>query len=100
MQKKIEPLSKIYSHIRLNIPSDLEIFLQLCLPYFRKLDVKSQANLLKHFIEDFDEKSFAHEKEQFRKHLHDHLEIFTQTITNNNEYLQKTSTGISRASVK
>jgi len=100
MQKKIEPLNKIFSHIRFNILSDLEIFLQLCLPYFRKLDVKSQGNLLKYFIEDIDEKLFPHEKEQCRKQLHDHLEIFTQTLNNNNnDYLQKTSTGISRSSV-
>jgi hypothetical protein len=96
MQKKIEPLNKIFSHIRFNILSDLEIFLQLCLPYFRKLDVKSQGNLLKYFIEDIDEKLFPHEKEQCRKQLHDHLEIFTQIL--NNDYLQKTSTGISRSS--
>ncbi|CAF3425408.1 unnamed protein product [Rotaria sp. Silwood1] len=98
MQKKIEPLSKIFSHIRFNILSDLEIFLQLCLPYFRKLDVKSQANLLKYFIEEIDEKLFPHEKEQCRKQLHDHLEIFTQTSMNNNDHSQKASTGMSRAS--
>jgi hypothetical protein len=100
MQKKIEPLSKIFSHIRFNILSDLEIFLQLCLPYFRKLDSKSQANLLKYFIEDIDEKLIPNEKEQCKKQLHDHLEIFTQTSNNNNDYLQKTSTGISRSSVR
>ncbi len=100
MQKKIEPLSKIFSHIRFNILSDLEIFLQLCSPYFRKLDVKSQANLLKYFIEDIDDKLSEHEKGQCRKQLHDHLEIFTQlSNNNNNDYLQKTSTGISRSSV-
>ncbi|CAM2704787.1 unnamed protein product [Rotaria socialis] len=98
MQKKIEPLSKIFSHIRFNILSDLEVFLQLCLPYFRKLDVKSQANLLKYFIEDVDEKLFPHEKEQCRKQLHDHLEIFTQTSTNNNEHVQKPPTGIPKTS--
>jgi len=100
MQKKIEPLSKIFSHIRFNILSDLEVFLQLCLPYFRKLDVKSQANLLKYFLEEIEEKLFPNEKEQFRKQLHDHLEIFTQTSTNNNDCLQKTPTGISRSSVR
>ncbi|CAF4092007.1 unnamed protein product, partial [Rotaria magnacalcarata] len=98
MQKKIEPLSKIFSHVRFNILSDLEIFLQLCLPYFRKLDVKSQGNLLKYFIEDIDDKLFPHEKEQCRKQLHDHLEIFTQTLTNNNEHVQKLSTGIAKTS--
>ncbi|UJR23291.1 hypothetical protein I4U23_026307 [Adineta vaga] len=98
MQKKIEPLSKIFSHIRFNILSDLEIFLQLCLPYFRKLDVKSQANLLKYFIEEIEEKLFPHEKEQCKKQLHDLLEIFTQTSTNNNDCLQKTPTGIARSS--
>ena len=97
MQKKIEPLSKIFSHIRFNILSDSEIFLQLCLPYFRKLDIKSQVNLLKYFIEDIDEKLFPHEKDQCRKHLHDHLEIFTQTANNSQDYLQKTSTGIARS---
>ena len=99
MQKKMDSLSKILSHIRFNILSDLEIFVQLCLPYFRKLDVKSQANLLKYFIEDIDEKLFPHEKEQCRKQLHDHLEIFAQTSTSNNDSLQKTSLGISRSSV-
>ena len=89
MQKKIDCLSKIFSHIRFNILSDMEIFLQLCLPYFRKLDVKSQANLLKYFIEEIDEKLFPHEKEQCRKQLHDQLEIFTQTLANTNEGTQK-----------
>jgi hypothetical protein len=91
MQKKIESLSKIFTHIRFILPSDMEIFLQLCLPHFRKLDIKSQVNLLKFFTDDIDEKLFQHEKEQCRKQLHDHLEIFTQT--------SKTPTGISRSSV-
>ncbi len=92
MQKKIESLSKIFTHIRFILPSDMEIFLQLCLPHFRKLDVKSQINLLKYFIDDIDDKLFQHEKEQCRKQLHDHLEIFTQT--------SKIQTGISRSSVR
>ncbi|CAF4785834.1 unnamed protein product, partial [Rotaria sp. Silwood2] len=100
MQKKIEQLNKIFTHIRFIIPSDMEIFLQLCLPHFKKLDAKSQVNLLKYFIDDIDEKLFQHEKEQCRKQLHDHLEIFTQTSNNNIDYLHKTSTGISRSSVK
>ncbi|CAF2362730.1 unnamed protein product [Rotaria sp. Silwood2] len=98
MQKKIEQLNKIFTHIRFIIPSDMEIFLQLCLPHFKKLDAKSQVNLLKYFIDDIDEKLFQHEKEQCRKQLHDHLEIFTQTSNNNIDYLHKTSTGISRSS--
>ncbi|CAF3697917.1 unnamed protein product, partial [Adineta steineri] len=98
MQKKIEPLNKIFCHIRFNILSDLEIFLQLCLPYFRKLDVKSQANLLKYFIEEIEEKLFPHDKEQCKKQLHDLLEIFTQTSNNQNDCLQKTPAGIARSS--
>jgi hypothetical protein len=78
----------------------MEIFLQLCLPHFRKLDSRSQANLLKYFIDDIDEKLFQHEKEQCRKQLHDHLEIFTQNTTNTNDYLHKPSPGVSRSSVK
>ncbi|CAF4815095.1 unnamed protein product, partial [Rotaria socialis] len=97
MQKKIEPLSKIFSHIRFNILSDLEIFLQLCLPHFKKLDAKSQVNLLKYFIDDIDEKLFQHERDQCRKQLHDHLEIFTQTSNNNIDHLYKPSIGISRS---
>ena len=100
MQKKIESLSKIFTHIRFIIPSDMEIFLQLCLPYFRRLDAKSQGNVLKYFIDDIDDKLFQHEREQCRKQLHDHLEIFTQTSTNRNDYLHKTLTGISRSSVR
>jgi hypothetical protein len=100
MQKKIEPLSKIFTHIRFIIPSDMEIFLQLCLPHFRKLDVKSQANLLKYFTDDIDEKLFQHEKELCRKQLHDHLEIFTQLSTNNNEHTHKTAASNSRSAVR
>ena len=91
MQKKIDCLSKIFTHVRFNILADMDVFLQLCLPYFRKLDVKSQANLLKYFIEEIDEKIFPHEKEQCRKQLHDQLEIFTQTLANVNEGAQKNS---------
>ncbi|UJR25623.1 hypothetical protein I4U23_006975 [Adineta vaga] len=98
MQKKIEPLSKIFTHIRFIIPSDMEIFIQLCLPHFRKLDVRSQANLLKYFTDDIDEKLFQHEKDQCRKQLHDHLEIFTQLSANNHEHSHRTSNGISRSS--
>jgi len=93
MQKKIESLSKIFTHIRFVLPSDMEIFLQLCLPYFKKLDVKSQMNLLKYFLDEIEEKLFPHEKEQCRKQLRDHLEIFTQTT---NDYLYKSSTRSSR----
>jgi hypothetical protein len=100
LQKKIELLSKIFTHLRFIIPSDMEIFLQLCLPHFRKLDVKSQANLLKYFIDDIDDKIFQHEKEQCRKQLHDHLEIFTLTTANTNDYIQKTSAGVARSSVR
>jgi hypothetical protein len=101
MQKKIDSLSKIFTHIRFIIPSDMEIFFQLCLPHFRKLDVKSQANLLKYFTDDIDDKLFPHEKEHCRKQLQDHLEIFTQTSVNHNhDYLHKTSAGISRSSVR
>jgi hypothetical protein len=99
MQKRIEPLSKIFTHLRFILPSDMEIFLQLCLPYFRKLDVKSQANLLKYFIDDIEDKLFQHEKEQCRKQLREHLEIYTQTTTMPHDYLHKTSIGISRSSV-
>lgn len=100
MQKKIEPLNKIFTHIRFILPTDMEIFLQLCLPHFKKLDAKSQVNLLKYFIDDVDDKLFQHEKDQCRKLLRDQLEIFTQTSTNNIDYLHKTSVGISRSSVK
>ena len=79
MQKKIDQLSKIFSHIRFIIPTEIEIFFQLCLPYFRKLDGKSQANLLKYFIDEVDVKIFPHERDQCRKLLHDQLEIFTQS---------------------
>ena len=100
MQRKIEALSKIFTHIRFILPSDMEIFLQLCLPHFRKLDVKSQANLLKYFTDDIDEKLFQHEKEQCRKQLHDHLEIFTQSSPLHNDNLQRTPAGIARSSVR
>ena len=73
MQKKIESLSKILTHIRFIIPSDMEIFFNLCLPHFRKLDVKSQANLLKYFIDDVEEKLFEHEREQCRKQCYARL---------------------------
>ena len=96
MQKKIDYLSKIFTHIRFILPSDMEIFLQLCLPHFRKLDVKSQVNLLKYFIDEIDEKLFPHEKDQCRKQLHDHLEIFTQT---SQEFSYKITPGLSRSSV-
>lgn len=101
MQKKIEPLSKIFTHIRFIIPSDMEIFSQLCLPHFRKLDVRSQANLLKYFTDDIDDKLFQHEKDQCRKQLHDHLEIFTQSSNNHhhNEHFHRTE-GSSRSSVR
>jgi hypothetical protein len=95
MQKKHESLTKIFTHIRFILPNDMEIFLQLCLPHFRKLDVKSQVNLLKYYTDDIDEKLFPHEKDQYRKQFHDHLEIFTQT---SNDYLHKTSIGTSRSS--
>jgi len=78
MQKKIDSLKQIFSHLRFHILSDVDIFIQLCLPNFRKLDVKSQVNLLKSFLEDIDEKLSFNEKDQTRKHLHDQLEIFTQ----------------------
>ena len=97
MQKKIDCLSKIFTHIRFILPSDMEIFLQLCLPHFRKLDVKSQVNLLKYFLDEIDEKLFPHEKEQCRKQLHDHLEIFTQT---SNEFPSKIPSGLSRSTVR
>ncbi|CAF0732765.1 unnamed protein product [Adineta steineri] len=95
MQKKIESLSKIFTHVRFIIPSDMEIFLQLCLPHFRKLDARSQANLIKYFTDDIDEKLFQHEKEQCRKQLHDHLEIYTQI---SNDHVHKIPTPISRSS--
>jgi hypothetical protein len=100
MQKKIESLSKIFHHLRFNTLNDLEIFSQLCLPYFRKLDAKSQANLFKYLIEEIDERLSPKDKEQCRKHLRDHLEIFTQASGNNNDYVQKTPAGISKSSVK
>ena len=100
MQKKIEPLSKIFTHLRFILPSDIDIFFQLCLPFFRKLDAKAQANLLKYFIDEIDEKLFPHEKEYCRKQLHDHLEVFTQTSnSSHHDYFHKNSTGIGRSSV-
>jgi len=82
MQKKIDQLTKIFSHIRFIIPTEIEIFFQLCLPYFRKLDGKAQSNLLKYFLDEVDVKIFPHEREQCRKSLHDQLEICSENDTN------------------
>ncbi|CAF4674778.1 unnamed protein product, partial [Didymodactylos carnosus] len=68
----------------------MDIFLQLCLPGFRKLDVKSQSNLLKHFADDIDEKLSQHEKEQCRKLLQDQLEIYSQSTSEDKQHFMQT----------
>jgi hypothetical protein len=57
-------LAKLYAHLNLLSLNDLEAFLHLCLPQFRKLDAKAQNNFLKYLYEEIMEKSFIHEREK------------------------------------
>lgn len=68
-------LAKLYSHLNLLNLNDLESFLHLCLPQFRKLDAKAQHNFLKYLYEEIFEKCFIHEKEKSFKLLRDKLYI-------------------------
>ena len=71
-------LAKLYAHLNLLSLNDLEAFLHLCLPQFRKLDAKSQNNFLKYLYEEILEKSFIHEKEKCFKILREKLFIQTR----------------------
>ncbi len=58
-------LAKLYAHLGLTSLNDLEAFINLCLPQFRKLDAKCQNNFLKYLYEEILEKSYMHEKVSF-----------------------------------
>lgn len=70
-------LAKLYTHLNLLCFNDLEAFLTLCLPHFRKLDAKAQNNFLKYLYEEILEKSYMHERERCFKILREKL--FLQT---------------------
>ena len=72
--RRIE-LAKLYAHLNLLSLNDLESFLYLCLPQFKKLDAKAQNNFLKYMYEEVLEKSFIHEREKCFKVLRDKLHI-------------------------
>lgn len=71
-------LAKLYSHLNLLNLNDLEAFLHLCLPQFRKLDAKCQNNFLKYLYDEILEKSYIHEKEKCFKILREKLYIQTR----------------------
>lgn len=71
-------LTKLYTHLNLLCLNDLEAFLNLCLPQFRKLDAKSQNNILKYLYEEILEKSYIHEREKCFKILRDKLYLQTR----------------------
>lgn len=71
-------LAKLYTHLSLASLNDLEAFINLCLPQFRKLDAKCQNNFLKYLYEEILEKSYMHEKEKCFKILREKLYIQTR----------------------
>ena len=78
-------LLKLYSHLNFFNLNDLEAFLHICLPQFRKLDAKSQANLLKYLYDDILEKCYTHDKEKCFKSLREKL--FIQTRKNEQQLI-------------
>ena len=68
-------LAKLYAHLNLLSLNDLESFLYLCLPQFKKLDAKAQNNFIKYLYEEILEKSFMHEREKCFKVLREKLFI-------------------------
>ena len=68
-------LAKLYAHLNLLSLNDLESFLYLCLPQFKKLDAKAQNNFIKYLYEEILEKSFMHEREKCFKVLREKLYI-------------------------
>jgi len=62
-------LAKLYTHLGLTSLNDLEAFINLCLPQFRKLDAKCQNNFLKYLYEEILEKSYMHEKVSYLRNL-------------------------------
>ena len=68
-------LAKLYAHLNLLSFNDLESFLYLCLPQFKKLDAKAQNNFLKYLYDEILEKSFIHEKDKCFKLLREKLYI-------------------------
>jgi hypothetical protein len=77
LQRRNE-LAKLYSHLSLLSLSDLDSFLHLCLPQFRRMEAKSQNNFLKYLYEEIMEKSFTHEKEKCFKLLKERLYLQTR----------------------
>ena len=59
-----QELHKLYTHLSLINLNDLDAFISLCLPQFRKIDAKCQNNFLKYLYEEIMEKSYIHEKEK------------------------------------
>jgi hypothetical protein len=72
-------LAKLYAHLNLLSLNDLEAFLYLCLPQFKKLDAKAQNNFLKYLYEEILEKSFMHERDKCFKMLRDKLYIHSRS---------------------
>lgn len=70
--------SKLYPHLNWQSLNDLDAFLVLCLPHFKKVDSKSQTNLLKYLNEEILEKSYIHDKEKCFKILRERLFIQTR----------------------
>ena len=73
-----QELNKLYTHLSLISLNDLDSFISLCLPQFRKLDAKSQNNFLKYLYEEIMEKSYIHEKEKCFKVLREKLYLQTR----------------------
>lgn len=71
-------LAKLYAHLNLLCLNDLEAFITLCLPQFRKLDAKAQNNFLKYLYEEILEKSYMHERERCFKILREKLYLQTR----------------------
>lgn len=66
---------KLYSHLSFNSLNDLEAFLYICLPQFKKLDAKNQSNFLKYLYDEILEKCYSHDKEKCFKILREKLYI-------------------------
>jgi len=73
-----QELSKLYTHLSIINLNDLDAFISLCLPHFRKLDAKSQNNFLKYLYDEIMEKSYIHEKEKCFKVLREKLYLQTR----------------------
>jgi hypothetical protein len=73
-----QELHKLYTHLSLINLNDLDAFISLCLPQFRKIDAKCQNNFLKYLYEEIMEKSYIHEKEKCFKVLREKLYLQTR----------------------